>query len=547
MNAIAEIFVKAYENNEKVTPVELLSAGWTYKQLAIFMQCCNVLRAISIYHLESQQHQHKEKVEPCSLSLLDSVSKRLSALIGEEIRWNLLSCSFLGFSYNGHLNVVTNSYILELSATCCSDNDTEWLSKLFIDGIESIQTICSLIGQYLSTGIMVECGHANTSKPIHKFTVNEAQIKKVELEIKLTELKNKQLRIDSNEPNFYNDDLLDFSDIYKWSKQIGEYISNRDDIEDEIYTVEDEIAELEVYLKDPQRYIQEHRFSELCLKTSQVSWMLRLNDSTLNPPSALMSIGLKDENKFQEIFIVNDVQDRSEKNIWVNRGFSKAIFSTLIQGKSELSYKGTDYIIEEVTIFNEKAMDILCNDVFRNPDEIKTIYIYSHKHIDNIEKNYEAVTAFVMCANSDIPVPFNIYHDSKEDRYFINGASYSEYSARYGLPMMKLKAYVPRGSVFSMNNLSEMSVLRLYGYTVNENDGLTEGERHELLKNLMDSKLMSKTDILNHIEWLINTHEKSAQYMTACDKWKADLQFVNTYKIDSQRTIWGRFALRQKA
>ena len=45
--------------------------------------------------------------------------------------------------------------------------------------------------------------------------------------------------------------------------------------------------------------------------------------------------------------------------------------------------------------------------------------------------------------------------------------------------------------------------------------------------------------IINHIEWLIHTHEGNIQYMNACDKWQTDLDFVNSYNIDSQRAIWG--------
>lgn len=146
-----------------------------------------------------------------------------------------------------------------------------------------------------------------------------------------------------------------------------------------------------------------------------------------------------------------------------------------------------------------------------------------------------------MCANSTTPIPFNIYYNRTSDMYFINRASYLEYAARYGLPMMKLKPYTRTSGTFSRESLSEMSVLRLYGYTVNETDGLTDGERQELLINLIDSGLMDKVDIINHIEWLIHTHEGNIQYMNACDKWQTDLDFVNSYNIDSQRAIWGRF------
>lgn len=57
----------------------------------------------------------------------------------------------------------------------------------------------------------------------------------------------------------------------------------------------------------------------------------------------------------------------------------------------------------------------------------------------------------------------------------------------------------------------------------------------------MDSNLMNKLDIVNHLEWLINTHIGNYICTEACEKWKSDLNFVNSYKINYQNSIWAHF------
>lgn len=48
--------------------------------------------------------------------------------------------------------------------------------------------------------------------------------------------------------------------------------------------------------------------------------------------------------------------------------------------------------------------------------------------------------------------------------------------------------------------------------------------------------IMSKSPIVNHLEWLI--HTDSPSWKDAKDLWRVDLNFVNQYHIEDQRKIW---------
>lgn len=128
--------------------------------------------------------------------------------------------------------------------------------------------------------------------------------------------------------------------------------------------------------------------------------------------------------------------------------------------------------------------------------------------------------------------PFNVYYAEKRDIYFINKSSYDLYREKYGLPFLKL---IP-GEYSEINyDLRPESQLHIYGYSLEY--GNTKARRQEVLAFLIDSGLMKKNQIQNHIEWLINTHHNSLNYTNACDKWKDDLLFVNEYNIDVQKKI----------
>ncbi len=526
MNAVAQVFVDAYEKDRDITPKELIDAGWTYRDLATYMRCCKVLSSVSIMKTENFlsggpicRDNYKEYEE----YVLSGISNKLTRLVQEPISFDAFTNNMLRYSYNGGYNGVIYEGGKEISYRYVYNNaEPEWLCTIFKSEQTDIQTVGYFIGKYIAEGVMCEWGH---TADITELSIQQAERKKAEMEKTL-------FKLELNEPRFDDDIVLSsFLNIHEWAKKIGEFISDRDELEAEI-------EELDDYLSDPQGHIRDKKLRNIYYRLHIKSDLYRKESV---PSSACLSVILGNKNENHEIFLISDAHEKSDTNFWIHRGFSQTILATLMKGLRDFEYKGEKHHICEATILSDAAIDILGDDTFRNPNKITTVYVYSHKHISNIEQNYTPVTAYVLCANRNMPVPFNVYYDKQGDRYFINETSYLEYAKQYGFPLMKLKTYAPSSISFSMADLSDMSTLRLYGYTVSKNEGLTDGQRQELLKNLMDSRLMSKTDILNHIEWLVNTHEGNYKYADACDKWMSDIRFVNQYRLDTQRSVWAKF------
>lgn len=177
---------------------------------------------------------------------------------------------------------------------------------------------------------------------------------------------------------------------------------------------------------------------------------------------------------------------------------------------------------------------------FCDPENIQNITIMSQNNLSRNSDEYEMVTALVYCANREEPVYIDVYFSKRQNKYFINEESYRQYRLRYGLPYVHLVADEYDGDM-DYGNLRKNSELNLYGYTVAKTAEMSTGERQRLLQQLMDNGLMSKHQIVNHLEWLIHRQSRRVKMEDACDCWREDLRFVNSYRLNAQRKIQGRF------
>lgn len=177
---------------------------------------------------------------------------------------------------------------------------------------------------------------------------------------------------------------------------------------------------------------------------------------------------------------------------------------------------------------------------FCDPDNIQDIIIMNQKNLAKNVEEYKMVTALVYCSSRQEPVYIDVYYSQKQNKYFINSESYRQYRTRYGFPYVHL---VPDEYDEEMDygNLRQYSELNLYGYTVAKSADMTSSNRQQLLRQLIDNGLMSKHQIVNHLEWLIHRQSGRIMMEDACDCWKEDLKFVNNYHISCQRKICGRF------
>lgn len=81
----------------------------------------------------------------------------------------------------------------------------------------------------------------------------------------------------------------------------------------------------------------------------------------------------------------------------------------------------------------------------------------------------------------------------------------------------------------STNDLSIISVLKMYGYTVGKSSGLSQIQRQEILAFVLDHKLMKGYEIINLLQFNIATRKRQKKFQEAVSDWKMDVAFVTKY------------------
>ena len=120
--------------------------------------------------------------------------------------------------------------------------------------------------------------------------------------------------------------------------------------------------------------------------------------------------------------------------------------------------------------------------------------------------------------------------------YFINYSEYKYYRDIYGALLGNFSVKETLGCYGTgYDNLAEESILKICGYTVNQNDNLCNEHRQLILGNLMDRNVISKYRIIEYLQFFINNSRYRSNMRLPNQKWDADLQWVRSYKINRQR------------
>ena len=132
--------------------------------------------------------------------------------------------------------------------------------------------------------------------------------------------------------------------------------------------------------------------------------------------------------------------------------------------------------------------------------------------------------------------------------YFIMESTYQRIR-RSGIPIcrtMDEKTYRHgnRGNISSTYGLlAQESVLKQFGYSVNQVDDISPAQRRLILAALIDNGILTKTDIIGYLDYFINIRkgqknsDGSLRYSIAIGKWQDDRNYIENYKIGSFKAV----------
>ena len=114
-------------------------------------------------------------------------------------------------------------------------------------------------------------------------------------------------------------------------------------------------------------------------------------------------------------------------------------------------------------------------------------------------------------------------------RYYVESSELQRARAIHGLLIGNIKSL--SGGGFDYDRLSDSSVLKNCGYTVNRSEGLDDKQRHMVLKRLIDQKILTKQRVISYLRFFINNSQGRKGMRKAVSMWTADLKWVQDYNI----------------
>ena len=125
-------------------------------------------------------------------------------------------------------------------------------------------------------------------------------------------------------------------------------------------------------------------------------------------------------------------------------------------------------------------------------------------------------------------------------RYFILRSLYDDLLEKKGKPLCDTfdeKKYEYSHKFLSTMYLREQSILMEYGYSVSESEGVNDLARKKILASIVDFDILTKSEIINYLDFFINSHVYDDKFQNAIYKWEEDRRFISEYKTGEYRKI----------
>ena len=162
--------------------------------------------------------------------------------------------------------------------------------------------------------------------------------------------------------------------------------------------------------------------------------------------------------------------------------------------------------------------------------------LYVCKGLISCNRNRHSVESAtgVMLAKNGAVIKINTNFCPQCRKYFISYDEYERYRKLYGVLLGNIK--VTNGSFMGYEaDLAEESILHMCGYSVNQTDNLSATVRQGILQYLIDSKVSSKPEIIDYLNFFIKRNGKRQNMEEAVRRWNEDLKWVREYQINRQR------------
>lgn len=153
-----------------------------------------------------------------------------------------------------------------------------------------------------------------------------------------------------------------------------------------------------------------------------------------------------------------------------------------------------------------------------------TVVCRKHKHM------ITSATGIVDGLRGKIKINVNYCTDC--NIYFLDYHQYCYYRELYGALLGNFVMLEHSSYGFGYDNMASESILRICGYTVNQQDNLSTADRRCILKYLIDKGIVTRHRVIEYLQFFINNALNRPNMRTAQTRWESDLSWVRTYHVN---------------
>lgn len=163
-----------------------------------------------------------------------------------------------------------------------------------------------------------------------------------------------------------------------------------------------------------------------------------------------------------------------------------------------------------------------------------TLYVHKGQIICHKQKHdIEQATAIMQNIRGN-EIKLNVSHCLFCNKFFILHSVYNTYREKYGTVLGDIKLLSGESFDSYSPDLAAESILHLCGYSVSQKSKLSMVDRQAIIAAVIDSGAMSKGQVINLLQYLIDLSQKKDNMKYAIDKWHEDLEFTLAYNTAQQ-------------
>ncbi len=127
----------------------------------------------------------------------------------------------------------------------------------------------------------------------------------------------------------------------------------------------------------------------------------------------------------------------------------------------------------------------------------------------------------------------------KCNAYYIAEDDYLEIASRGRLlcQLMSDEEYRKYKNEQEFGELKPQSILNIIGYNVNAKKDISDAYRQKILAFAIESKIVTKKEVVNHLGFLIKMNESNPNFDLAIEKWRRDRAYIAGYTLGKMRVV----------